>query len=160
MLSLYNPTEPRAIISHTITITARAMLLLIVLLLSAALLPTWPFVGLLAATTIVAAIFFHRRSLQIQGKPRHTPTAPLLHEANMETITVSAHAYPAGIMISDLKLRTITGASIIGIERGDLNIVNPEPDQDLREGDCILLLGTPSQLNAAKQLLLRTNMAG
>jgi CPA2 family monovalent cation:H+ antiporter-2 len=56
-------------------------------------------------------------------------------------------------MIAELKLRTQTGASVVGIERRGSSIVNPGPDEELESGDQILLIGSEDQLKAAKQLL-------
>jgi CPA2 family monovalent cation:H+ antiporter-2 len=52
-------------------------------------------------------------------------------------------------MIVELQLRSETGASVVGIERPEENVVNPAPDEELREGDRVLLVGTRLQLEAA-----------
>ncbi len=59
----------------------------------------------------------------------------------------------SGKMIAELRLRTRTGASVVGIERRGTSIVNPGPDEELDTGDQILLIGSEDQLNAARELL-------
>ena len=78
---------------------------------------------------------------------------PLLREARLETVEVQPGTEAAGKMIAELKLRTQTGASVVGIERNGTSIVNPGPDEELESGDQILLIGSEDQLNAAKKLL-------
>ena len=56
-------------------------------------------------------------------------------------------------MIAELKLRTQTGASVVGIERHGNSIVNPNPGEELESGDQLLLIGSEAQLKAAKELL-------
>ena len=56
-------------------------------------------------------------------------------------------------MLGDVELRTQTGASIVGIERNGTKLINPGPDEDLREGDQVLLLGTRPQIDSAKAAL-------
>jgi CPA2 family monovalent cation:H+ antiporter-2 len=56
-------------------------------------------------------------------------------------------------LIRELQLRTQTGASIIGIERGGESLINPGPDEELRAGDQILLLGNRAQLGLARKAL-------
>jgi CPA2 family monovalent cation:H+ antiporter-2 len=56
-------------------------------------------------------------------------------------------------MIAELKLRTQTGASVVGIERRGNSIVNPGPGEELESGDQLLLIGSEDQLQAAKELL-------
>jgi monovalent cation:H+ antiporter-2, CPA2 family len=59
----------------------------------------------------------------------------------------------AGKLIGELRLRSETGASVVGIERDGSSILNPGPDEELRPGDSVLLLGSGDQLRAAAALL-------
>jgi hypothetical protein len=72
----------------------------------------------------------------------------MMREAQLATIQIGA-ANVAGKMIGELRLRTNTGASIVGIQRGEENIINPGPDEELRAGDEVLLLGLSSDLRPA-----------
>jgi CPA2 family monovalent cation:H+ antiporter-2 len=59
----------------------------------------------------------------------------------------------AGKLIGELRLRSETGASVVGIERDGSSVLNPGPDEELRPGDSVLLLGSSEQLRAAATLL-------
>jgi K+/H+ antiporter YhaU regulatory subunit KhtT len=41
----------------------------------------------------------------------------------------------------------------VGIERNGKSVVNPGPDEELRAGDRVLLLGSSTQLDVARRLL-------
>ena len=88
--------------------------------------------------------------------PRNEPASvftSLLRDAQMESIALAADSPVAGKYIGELALRTATGASIVGIERSNENIVNPGLDEELRAEDRVLLLGTRAHLVAARALL-------
>ena len=93
--------------------------------------------------------------------PAHATTElpSLLREANLETASVAADSPAAGKLIRELELRTRTGASIVGIERGGANIINPGPHEELVAGDQVLLLGTRPQRDAAKAILAHKSPA-
>src|SRR5262249_28083111 len=80
----------------------------------------------------------------------HTALQSFLHDAELEKLKLAADSPAAGKLICELQLRTRTGASIVAIERGGQKIINPGPDDELRPGDEILILGTQGQLQAAK----------
>jgi TrkA domain protein len=48
--------------------------------------------------------------------------------------------------IKESEIRKKTGASVVAIIRGDLTITNPSPDEILREGDIIVLVGNKQQI--------------
>ena len=56
--------------------------------------------------------------------------------------------HAAGRLIGELAWRTRTGVSIVGIQRDGANI-NPGPDEELRAGDEVLLLGSQMSLKSA-----------
>ena len=62
-------------------------------------------------------------------------------------------------MIRELQLRTLTGASIVGIERKGANIINPSPDEEIQVGDRVLLIGNKQQLSAARDAMSKTASA-
>ena len=49
--------------------------------------------------------------------------------------------------------RTLTGASIVGIERAGTNLINPGPDEEILAGDRLVLLGSPEQLRLGRRFL-------
>ena len=78
----------------------------------------------------------------------------LLRDADLETVILTAGSPAIGKLIRELELRTRTGASIVAIERGGVNNVNPSPDEELQVNDQVLLLGSAAQLEKARKHLL------
>jgi CPA2 family monovalent cation:H+ antiporter-2 len=78
---------------------------------------------------------------------------PLLRHAALVTLTIPSGSAAAGKIISEIQLRSSTGASIVGIERDNENIINPSAFEEVRAGDAILLLGNEKQILAARKLL-------
>jgi monovalent cation:H+ antiporter-2, CPA2 family len=161
-------TAIRAVVAQIIPLAGMVALGLFVLVLSSALMPT--FNVLLVLLAIVAFLtwwlwrFFTKVYSKAQIALRETLAQPadppatrlptslpsLLREADLETVTINAGSPAANKLIRELELRTRTGASIVGIERGGENIINPGPDEELRPGDQVLLLGIRKQLDTAK----------
>jgi TrkA domain protein len=52
----------------------------------------------------------------------------------------------AGKTIKDLEIRKKTGATVISIIRGDETITNPLPDEVIKEGDILVLIGSRDQI--------------
>ena len=77
----------------------------------------------------------------------------LLRDAVLRTIPITPDSPAAGKLIGELRIRSESGASVVGIQREPASIINPGPDEDLRPGDELLLLGTTEQLDAASRLL-------
>ena len=77
----------------------------------------------------------------------------ILREAQLRTVRVPEKAGAAGKLIGELALRTRTGASIVGIQRDETSLINPGPDEELRAGDDVLLLGSQAHLDSAQKLL-------
>jgi len=60
-----------------------------------------------------------------------------------------------GKKIRELDIRNRSGANIIGLKQEDgFYIINPSPDEILSRTDKIFVLGTSSQINSLKKLLL------
>jgi monovalent cation:H+ antiporter-2, CPA2 family len=162
----------QAIIANTIPLGGAIVMGVVLLVLSAALLPSWKM--LIALGLIVAAVtaLLWRNFIRIYSKaqialedtfaqpppPRahepHGTLAGALTEAEIETISIETNSRANGKLIRELALRTQTGASIVGIERAGTKIINPGPDEELQAGDQALLLGSPEQLNRARDHLL------
>ena len=84
-------------------------------------------------------------------QPEIRPIPAMLEDAELETFTLMEGSPAVGKLIRELKLRTKTGASIVGIEREGASIVNPGPDEELKVGDQVLLLGTEEHLETAEK---------
>jgi len=166
----------QAIISSTITVVGTGVLVLVVLVLSSAILPSRNILLLVLLILLVSGFLLYRGSVKLYARaqsalhdtladpadpaePGHhhqaevTALPTLLRDAKLETIHVQAGTLAVGKMISELKLRTVTGASVVGIDRGGKSIVNPDPNEELTSGDQVLLIGRTEQLEAAKILL-------
>jgi CPA2 family monovalent cation:H+ antiporter-2 len=78
---------------------------------------------------------------------------PMMREAKLRTIPIKENSPVAGKLIGEIRLRTKSGASIVGIERGGENLINPGSDEELKPGDRVLLLGNLTQLEAAENLM-------
>jgi len=162
----------RAVVAQVVPIAGTAILGLYVLILSSALLPGLRVFLLLLVLAAFISWFLRRSFIKVYSKaqialeetfaqppaPRHelAPKASLLREADLDTVTLTAGSVATGKFIRELELRAQTGASIVGIERGGTNLINPSPDEELQSGDQILLLGTPVQIAAAKGFLQRS----
>ncbi len=81
----------------------------------------------------------------------------LLRDADLETVQLTENSPAARKLIRELALRTATGASVVGIERAGISIINPGPDEELLPGDQVLLLGHVDQIGKAKSLLIGEN---
>jgi CPA2 family monovalent cation:H+ antiporter-2 len=164
-----NTAALRAVVANTLFIVGCIGLLLLVLLLSSTILPSWNVLLVLALVLIGATILLRRSFIRLYSKaqgalqdtfaqppaPRHpAPTLPsLLREAMLKTIALASGSAGVGKLIAELELRSRTGASIVGIEREGGNVINPGPDEELQAGDRLLLLGSATQLAAAEALL-------
>jgi CPA2 family monovalent cation:H+ antiporter-2 len=76
-----------------------------------------------------------------------------VRDADLEAVSIAQNSPAAGKLIRELELRTRTGASIVGVQRGDTRIINPGPDEEILSGDQVLLLGTQAQLAAGGKAL-------
>lgn len=156
----------RPLIARTLTMPASGLMLVVVFLLSTTLLPSWPVTLLLSGCIAMAAVLSYRASVRLYARAQYTlhytfaepkdnenDLPPLLREAHMELVDIRPEGHAALKMISELGLRSTTGASVVAIERGSESLPNPQPEEELRGGDRLLLIGTPRQLQAARILL-------
>ena len=168
-----NTNSLRSVVANTIVAAGCIMLVLIILLLSSTILPSWKLLLVQALIVTVTAILLRRSFTKLYSKAqfalqetlaqapvrRHdageTTLPAMMRDAQIATIRIGKAASVAGKLIGELRLRTNTGASIVGIQRGGESIINPGPDEELRADDEVLLLGSEAQLDAARKLLSR-----
>ena len=161
----------QSLISRTITVVGTAALVLLVALLSSTLLPSGNVLLVTLLIVLISCFVFYRSAVRLYSRAQsalrdtfaqpadppilqETPSLPpLLREARLETVEVQPGTPAAGKMIAELRVRTQTGASIVGIERDGTSIVNPGPYEELESGDQVLLIGSEDQLQAARELL-------
>ncbi|MCP5488753.1 MAG: cation:proton antiporter [Verrucomicrobia bacterium] len=162
----------RRLLSHTMFLLQLVLLGMITLLASAALLPPWQTLGVLLLIIILLVLGFGKvfnkwysrgkfALLETLSEPPLTeeasePPAPLpdlLRDAKLVTVILPQGTAVAGKLISELELRTRFGVSIVAIRRAQENLINPGPDDELREGDQVLLIGDDAHLAEASQCL-------
>lgn len=164
----------RAIIAQAITMAGLVLLGLLVLVLSAAILPP---LNVLVALLVIAGLsgwVGWRSMVRVYAKAQislsETLTRPpaqkpeeepalmrnLLKNAELREVTVEGSWRVAGKAIRDTELRSRTGASIVAIGRGGENIINPGPEEEIRAGDTLILLGGKKSLEAADVFLAAT----
>ena len=163
----------RLIISQVFILGSLVVMTFITILLSTSILSSLKSMVLLLLIVTVAAMLFRATLVRIYSRAEIAlnetllelpllhqeearPMPELLQEAELETIEI-----PSGSGITERKLREIplrpqTGASIVAIERAGQRLINPGPDEVLRPGDRVLLLGQADQLPSAKELLMGT----
>ncbi|ALG68950.1 cation:proton antiporter [Beggiatoa leptomitoformis] len=94
-----------------------------------------------------------RESLSDHHKQNIPAPKTLLQTAQLTCVTLTQASPVVKHLIREVALRSRTGASIVGIGRGEKHLINPEPDEELQVGDTVLLLGTTAHLAVAKQIL-------
>ena len=171
-------TDPlRSVVANTIVAAGCIVLVLIILLLSSTILPSWKLLLVQALIVAVTAVLLRRSFTKLYSKaqfalqetlaqpPAHrrdvveTTLPAMMRDAQMATIRIGESASVAGKMIGEFRLRTNTGASIVGIQRDGESIINPGPDEELRAGDEVLLLGSQAHLDSARKLLSPARLA-
>jgi CPA2 family monovalent cation:H+ antiporter-2 len=173
-----NTLAIRQVVTAIIMAAGMAALLLFLVVLSSAILPSRKALLVALVALGVAALLLWRTSIRIharaQGALRDTFAAPpeprdaheplqlpaLFRAAELHSLRIAEDSPAAGKLIGELRLRTRCGASIVGIERAEQNIINPGPDEELRPGDHVLLLGSIEQLEVARTLVEKGGAAG
>lgn len=164
-----NAMATRNVLASAILFPALLAMSVWILALSAALLPPWPvFLALLVILAAICIVTWNRMvkiyatahiALRETLTADHAPPAAgpqvpaLLTAARTATVKIEPDSAAAGKLIRELGLRTLTGASAVGIERESNSIINPGPDEELLAGDRVLLLGDEQQLDAARKLM-------
>jgi TrkA domain protein len=80
----------------------------------------------------------------------------LRHEVeglSIEWTTVPATGALTERTIGDGRIRSVTGASVVAVIRGDRSIPGPGPDLRLEAGDIVLLMGEATAVQAGARLL-------
>ncbi len=163
----------RTLLSNTILFAGSVAMSVLILALSAPLLPPWEILillcGLAGALAVTLQAHFVRLYSRAQAaiqetldRPHHRhepepvrPLPPLLDQADLRTVTLAEKGHAAGKSIAQLRMRTQCGASIIALRRGQTTKHNPEPNFVLASGDEVLLLGDSDQLRDGEELLNR-----
>lgn len=75
------------------------------------------------------------------------------YDVHTETLAVSQNSTYAGKALKDIPFRAETGANIIKITRGSMNIIVPSGDVSLFPGDQMLAVGTSAQLESLRNMM-------
>jgi len=75
-----------------------------------------------------------------------------LSGAEIATYRVKRGSQLEGSGLREGTIRSMSGATVLVIKRGDEVVPNPDPVWELQENDLVLLLGAPEQLAAASRL--------
>lgn len=166
-----NTAAIRSVVSGVILVAGCAGVFLYLLLLSSTVLPSRNLLIVLAVVLAATTFLLRRAFIRLHSKaqfalqttfnePAAPPPAgeatelpPLLRHASLVTVLITPQSSAVGKVIAELQLRSRSGASIVGIERGQENLVNPGIDEEIRVGDAVLLLGNEGQVAAARELL-------
>ena len=161
----------RSVVANTISVAGGAALVLLILLLSSTILPSWKLLVAQALIVAAATVLLRRAFVKLYSRAQfalqETLTQPpharhpepvqalpaILREAGLTTFVLPPQSVHHGKLIGELRLRTLTGASIVGIQRDGTNLVNPGPDEEMRQGDELLLLGSEAHLASARKFL-------
>jgi CPA2 family monovalent cation:H+ antiporter-2 len=166
----------RSIVEKTVVLSGNLALGLLIAFLSATMLAPGQLFILIVLGSAALAILLWRPGLRLFDRTRRTleailaetPALPVgsplglagrLGEARLETVVLGDRSAAVGQRIRELQIRSLTGASVVGIERGGANLVNPSPEEEFRAGDRVLLLGEPVHLERARALLTRERAA-
>jgi len=131
----------------------------------------------LAALLLLLGIAFWRSARNLQGHVqagalmivealgagtgRRAPGSAMLDEVRrvlpgigrLTEVTVGPGYAAAGRTLSELNLRGVTGASVVGLRRGDQRIVLPSAREQLHPGDILAVTGNQRAVAAATALL-------
>jgi len=167
-MSLTSPwaRQMRSFITGALVTAGSVALLVLTLVVSSAILPSWEVLAILMAGTIGLAVWWWPKLIRIYAQAQAVVTSAFSTEErndsvaivpsvslNVARVEVAARAPVVGSSLRALKVRSRTGAMVIGIERGDERIANPGPHETLQAGDGLLVLGTAAQVEALRALL-------
>jgi monovalent cation:H+ antiporter-2, CPA2 family len=79
---------------------------------------------------------------------------------NAQAIRLAPDATAVGKTIRALDLRGLTGATIIAIDRQPADLVYPTAEETLRAGDTLVVTGAAAAVEAARELLGRSDREG
>jgi CPA2 family monovalent cation:H+ antiporter-2 len=171
------PPTGHGVVRHVIVAAGVVVFAFATGVVSATLLPPAKVGATMLVVIAVAAVLLWRPSIRVYSRAQialhdvlsrpvaenHEEPAGLrafLREAQLEVVSLDDDAPASGRLIRELALRSRTGASVVGIDRGEDTVVNPGPDEELQAGDNVLVLGSSDQRAAAHRLLTGRERGG
>ncbi len=76
-----------------------------------------------------------------------------LEAGTTDIYRIAADGRASGRTLKDIELRNLTGTSVIAVVRGEESHPNPSADFALSAGDCLVLVGSHEQIDAAFRFL-------
>lgn len=154
----------RGFVANAILAAGSFGLALLTFLLSSAMLPSWKIrIPLMIATAIIAfwrwpalvKVYAQAQtSLRNVLNSEHKTDSPSpAFEVHVQTAVILADSPLANHELRSVRLRSRTGATVVGIERDGVKITNPVPTERLQAGDRIFLLGDPEQIRRVLNLI-------
>lgn len=70
-----------------------------------------------------------------------------------ESFQIPEGSWLIGKTLSEIRLRRKTGATALGVQKGEISVPNPDPETLLEKGDKLILFGWPEQLEASLKYL-------
>ena len=168
--------QVKSVMRWTFMVSAAGAFGMVFLVAATPLVATLPVLLLVIALVGSAAIVFYRalsrfeRHMEGVISQAFTPEARRARpDVGEGALTLIREKYPWGIEVKqvtlrlespsvgrtvrELRVRTDTGATIVGILRGSLMMVDPSPDTTLAPLDVLFLVGEPSHIARADALL-------
>jgi TrkA domain protein len=68
-------------------------------------------------------------------------------------VPVTGSSPHAGRPLGDTRARTLTGASVVAVVRGDTVVASPRPDEILRAGDVLVVIGTHEGIAGVQSII-------
>jgi CPA2 family monovalent cation:H+ antiporter-2 len=93
-----------------------------------------------------------RHALTMEGPIGERPYGSTSEGVHIVEIEVTSGSPLAGHTLAGSQLREKTGASIVGLRRSGVPMLNPAPVLRLQPGDTVVVLGSPAQVAAARLL--------
>ncbi len=171
----------RSFVSSAILTAGSFGLLALTFILSSAILQSLEVILLLMLVIFVIGVWHRPRMVKIYSQAQlalesvftadehknHKHVAPVpdadaFMGMNVNGVTLHSRSSLVGLSLREAALRTKTGVTIVGIQRGHNRIMNPGSDEVFADADRIFMLGTPQQVSNAIELVaepVRTSSA-
>lgn len=80
------------------------------------------------------------------------PSSAAGDHVDIEEFDVEDGSPMSGVTLAGSRIRETTGASVVGVRRDGVPILNPAPVMRLQPGDSVLVLGSTAQLGAVRRM--------
>jgi monovalent cation:H+ antiporter-2, CPA2 family len=129
------------------------VLVLLLLIVAAVTMAWWRFFVKLHSIGQVALRETFAQPPPPRHEAEHRSLPGMLTQADLRVVQVAPDWAAAGKRIKELRLRSRSGANIVGRERDGQSLINPAAEEEILAGDKVLLLGNQAQLEAAERIL-------